>query len=292
MTEQVARRADDSELQSNAATVKSRSRRGRMLKIPRVWPGWLLSVIQIGIVIAIVALWEIAARAQWIDAFFWSSPSKIMETMRTFVENGSAFVDTWFTFRSTILAFVLGTVCGAVIGLSFWWSRNYAKIAQPFLICFEATPKLALAPLIVLVFGIGLASKVAIGIALTIVVTTLTTFAGVRVIDPDSEKLMYSLGASRRQVFFKLVIPSVLPWIISSLRVNIGLALTGAVIGEFIASEQGLGRQILYASQVYDLALIWVAIVILATLSVVMYLTVGHLEKLLLKGLMHETSQM
>jgi NitT/TauT family transport system permease protein len=78
-----------------------------------------------------------------------------------------------------------------------------------------------------------------------------------------------------------------LPWIISSLRVNIGLALTGAVIGEFIASEQGLGRQILYASQVYDIALIWVAVAILALLSITMYLTIGQVERILLKGLMH-----
>ena len=181
----------------------------------------------------------------------------------------------------------LSIALGAVIGLSFWWSRNYARIAQPFLICFEATPKLALAPLIVLVFGIGIASKVVLGIALTVVVTTLTTFAGVCVIDPDSEKLMYSLGATRWQVFIKLVVPSVLPWIISSLRINIGLALTGAVIGEFISSEQGLGHQILYASQVYDIALIWVAIAILAFLSITMYLTIGQVERILLKGLMH-----
>ena len=98
---------------------------------------------------------------------------------------------------------------------------------------------------------------------------------------------MYSLGATRWQVFTKLVVPSVLPWIISSLRINIGLALTGAVIGEFIASERGLGRQIIYASQVYDIALIWVAVAILAVLSIAMYAGPSARSRLLLKGLMH-----
>ena len=142
---------------------------------------------------------------------------------------------------------------------------------QPFVICFESIPKLALAPLIILVFGIGLASKVAIAVALTVVVSTLTTYAGVQAVDPDSERLFYSLGASRLQVFLKLVIPSVLPWTISVLRVNIGLALTGAIVGEFISSQYGLGREILYAGQTYDIALVWVAVLVLSAFSVVMY---------------------
>ena len=106
------------------------------------------------------------------------------------------------------------------------------------MICFHSLPKLALAPLVILVFGLGLASKVAIATALTVVVSTLTTYAGVKALDADSEKLFYSLGATRWQVFRKLVVPFCLPWIISVLRVNIGLALTGAIVGEFIASRR------------------------------------------------------
>jgi NitT/TauT family transport system permease protein len=151
-------------------------------------------------------------------------------------------------------------------------------------ICFESLPKLALAPLVVLVFGIGLASKIAIATALTVVVSTLTTYAGVKAIDPDGEKLFYSLGATRLQVFRKLVIPACLPWIISVLRVNIGLALTGAVVGEFIASQHGLGRAILYAGQTYEIALVWVAVLVLSTLSVIMYVAVSWLERVLRKG--------
>lgn len=262
-------------------------RRGRILREERRWPSWCVLACQAGAAVFVVALWELAAELKWIDTFFWSQPTKIFDTARIFVVTGNAYIDTWFTFRATLMGFAIGTVAGALIGLSFWWSRNYAAVAQPFLICFEATPKLALAPMIVLVFGIGLASKVSLGVALTVVVTTLTTFTAVRTVDQDSEKLMYSLGATRWQVFTKLVIPSVLPWVISSLRVNIGLALTGAIVGEFISSQQGLGRQILYASEVYDIALIWVAVMILAMLSVIMYIAVGQLEKALLKGLMH-----
>ena len=197
---------------------------------------------QVGILIGLIALWQAAADRGWIDGFFWSKPSDIFATLIKFFAAGDAWTDIGFTFRSTIFGFLIGTTCGSLLGLSFWWSRNYAAIVQPYIICFEALPKLALAPLVILVFGIGLASKVAIATALTLVVSTLTTYAGVKAVDSDSEKLFYSLGASRLQVFRKLVVPFCLPWIISVLRVNIGLALTGAIVGEFIASQHGLGR--------------------------------------------------
>ena len=228
--------------------------------------------------------WEIGADAGFVDAFFWSQPSAIFKTLQIFFTTGDAWTDIGFTFRSTIIGFLIGTIAGSALGLSFWWSRNYAAIVQPYIICFESLPKLALAPLIVLVFGIGLASKVAIATALTLVVSTLTTYAGVKAVDPDGEKLFYSLGATRLQVFRKLVIPSCLPWIISVLRVNIGLALTGAIVGEFIASQHGLGRAILYAGQTYDIALVWVAVVVLSTLAVIMYVTVSWIERVLRKG--------
>jgi NitT/TauT family transport system permease protein len=249
------------------------------------WPPWAILAAQIGILVGVIGLWELAADFGVIDAFFWSKPSAIFHTLTLFFGAGDAFTDIAFTFRSTILGFFIGTAAGAALGLSFWWSRNYAAIVQPYVICFESLPKLALAPLIVLVFGIGLASKVAIATALTLVVSTLTTYGGVKAVDPDGEKLFYSLGATRFQVFRKLVIPSCLPWIISVLRVNIGLALTGAVVGEFIASEHGLGRAILYAGQTYDIALVWVAVLVLSALAMIMYVTVSWIERLLSRGI-------
>lgn len=264
--------------------------RGRVLKTPRKASNAEFALWQIGIVVAIFGLWEYGAGAGWIDTFFWSQPNQVWSKFLVFVQTGDAYVDTWYTMAATILGFVYGTVGGAVIGLSFWWSRTYATVSQPFIIVFHAIPKFALAPLVILVFGLGMPSKVAMGVALTIVVTILTTFTAVRAVDQDSEKLMYSLGASRWQVFAKLVVPSVMPWIIASLRVNIGLALAGAIVGEFISSQHGLGRAILYASQVYDIALIWVGVIVLSVLAVLMYVGVAWLERILLRGFMHGAS--
>jgi NitT/TauT family transport system permease protein len=257
----------------------------RRLPVQRVWPAWFTVAVQAAILCSAVGLWEIAASHGWIDAFFWSKPSAIFSTLLVFFGTGSAMTDIGFTFRATLIGFVLGTTLGTGLGLSFWWSVNYARVAQPYIVCFESIPKLALAPLIILVFGVGLPSKIAIGVALTVVVSTLTTFSGVKSVDSDLEKLMFSLGASRWQVFRKVVVPSVLPWGISVLRVNIGLALTGAIVGEFIASQHGLGRAILYAGQTYEIALVWVAVLVLSALSIVMYVAVSHLERVLMRHL-------
>jgi len=226
----------------------------RRLPVQRAWPLPAIVATQIGILVALIALWQIAADRSWIDGFFWSKPSAIYATLIKFFTEGDAFTDIGFTFRSTMIGFALGTTFGSLFGLSFWWSRNYAAVVQPYIICFEALPKLALAPLVILVFGMGLASKVAIATALTLVVSTLTTFAGVKAL-------------------------------ISVLRVNIGLALTGAIVGEFIASQHGLGRAILYAGNTYDIALVWVAVLVLSTLAVIMYAAVSWLERVLRKGI-------
>jgi NitT/TauT family transport system permease protein len=257
----------------------------RQLPVQKPWKGYQIVLAQILIVVALIGGWQLGAWLKLIDAFFWSQPVAIGHTLAIFFLRGDAITDIAYTFQSTILGFLLGTAAGSLLGLSFWWSRNYAAMVQPFVICFESIPKLALAPLIILVFGMGLASKVAIAVALTLVVSTLTTYAGVQAVDPDSERLFYSLGASRWQVFMKLVVPSVLPWTISVLRVNIGLALTGAIVGEFISSQHGLGREILYAGQTYDIALVWVAVLVLSAFSIAMYVAVSWLEKWLRTGI-------
>lgn len=265
--------------------VPTRQRRVvRRLPVQKNWPSALIVAAQIGIFVGLIVLWELAADLKLIDPFFWSQPTTIWSTLIVFLTEGNAFTDIVYTFQSTLIGFALGTAAGALLGMSFWWSPNYARIMQPYVVCLESIPKLALAPLIVLVFGIGLPSKVAIAVALTVVVSTLTAYAGVRAVDKDQERLFYSIGASRWQVFTKLVVPSCIPWIISILRVNIGLALTGAIVGEFVASEHGLGRTILYAGSTYEISLVWVAVLVLATLSMVMYVIVGWIEKVLRKG--------
>ena len=261
----------------------SEPRRGT-LRRSREPSGGEVAALRVLLVVALLGGWELGARLGAIDTFHWSMPSEIWASGVAAFSEGAIVGDALFTFASTIGGFLIGVLGGVAIGLSFWWSRRYALTAEPLLITFEAMPKLALAPIVVLVLGLGIESKIAMATALVIVVQTLTTYAAVKGVDEDLTTLMYSLGASRLQVFAKVVVPSVLPWVASSLRVSIGLALSGAIVGEYIGSTAGLGRMIQYAGSTFDIALIWVGIFTLAALAMLLYGAVALLEKRLLKG--------
>ncbi|MFT8888031.1 MAG: ABC transporter permease [Ethanoligenens sp.] len=234
---------------------------------------------------AIAVIWEVFTRIGWMDPYYWSRPSTILHTAYIQLTQGTLLRDVAYTSGSTLLGFVSGTLCGSLIGLSFWWSKRYADITEPYLIVFNALPKLALAPVLVILFGIGFFSKVALAFLMTVVVTALSAYGGVKSVDPEMETLLYSLGASRRQVFEKVVVPWSMPWIVSSLRINIALALAGAIVGEFIASNQGVGRMVIYAGTILDINLVWVGVFALSILSLLMYAGVVVLEKWLSKQL-------
>ena len=234
-----------------------------------------------GLLVGLIALWELGARLGWLDAFYFSSPTEIVRTAVTKWRTGDLWRDIAYTSASTLLGFVLGTVIGSLVGLLFWFGRKTALIAEPWLVVLNALPKLALAPVLVILFGIGFSSKVVLAFLMTVITAAISAWSGAKAVDPALSTLLFSLGARRGQVFLHLVVPSSMPWIISGLRVNIALSMAGAIVGEFIASDRGLGRMIVYAGTVFDLKLVWVGVVVLSILSVLMYLAVVLLEKLL-----------
>jgi NitT/TauT family transport system permease protein len=250
-------------------------------------PSWSILAGRIGFFVGAIVLWEVLARLKILNPFLWSMPSLIAgEFVRT-LRDGELFQDASFTFSATIAGFVIGTISGSAIGLSFWWSTWYARVAEPFLIVFEGLPKLALAPIVVLALGLGIESKIGMAVALTIVISALTTSSGMRAVDRDLVRLVFALGATRWQVFSKVILPGTLPAILSAMRINIGLALAGAIVGEFIGSQHGLGRSIEYAGQTYNIALIWSGVFTLSLLSVVLYLVTARLESTILRRFFH-----
>lgn len=234
-----------------------------------------------GLLAALLILWEAGSRWGWVDRYFFSSPSEIVKTAVVQARAGNLWRDVAYTGMSTLLGFVLGTLIGSAVGLVMWFSPRVTLVAEPWLIVLNALPKLALAPVLVILFGIGFGSKVVLAFLMTVVVATLSALSGVRAVDPALESLLVSLGARRRQVFTHLVVPTAMPWMISGLRINIALSMAGSIVGEFIASDRGLGRMIVYAGTTFDLKLVWVGVVVLSILSILMYAAVVMLEKLL-----------
>ena len=237
------------------------------------------AVLQAAAVIGFFALWEIGVRAGWVSAFLVGSPFGIFAEGYKMLMSGDLVSDTWYTLFEAILGFVIGTIFGSLLGLALWYSAFVARLVEPFIVAINSVPKIALAPIVVLWFGTGLVSKVMLSVSLTAIVALIAAYQAAKDADVDLQSLMISMGADKHQVFFKAVVPSPLPSIIATFRINIGFGLVGAVVGEFISSQRGLGHLIYTASSLYDLNTVWVGLFTLMIMGFVLYYVIDIIER-------------
>lgn len=233
--------------------------------------------------IVLLVVWYIFTLSDPKRQFIFSSPQKVYEAFVHLVSNGELIRHAGTTIFEALAGFILGTLTGALIGLSFWYSRTVAKIAQPYISALASVPIFAIAPMIIVWFGIGILSKIMLAFLSTVVVAIVQSYQGAMTVEPRILKLMQVLGASRWQVFSIVVVPSSWIWVINAMKLNIGLALLGAFIGEFISSEQGLGYMIVKASGLYDMATVLVGVITLICIALVLTMAVGRLEARLLR---------
>ena len=230
-------------------------------------------------VVVFFALWEIGVRLGWISAFLVGSPAGFFAVAKTMTLSGVLFSHTWFTLFEAILGFVIGTIFGSLLGLVLWYSVFVARLVEPFIVAINSVPKIALAPIVVLWFGTGLVSKVALSVSLTAIVALIAAYQAAKDADVDLQSLLISMGADKHQVFYKAVVPSTLPSIIATFRINVGFGLVGAVVGEFISSQRGLGHLIYTASSLYDLNTVWVGLFTLMIVGFVLYYVIDIIER-------------
>lgn len=238
--------------------------------------------LQILAVLAFFLAWEAGVRGGFISAFLFGSPAGIMKVLAASIGSGALVSDTGYTMFEAILGFAFGTVIGSVVGLALWYSAFMARLVEPFIAAVNSVPKIALAPIIILWFGTGLTSKVALAISLTAIVALITAYQGAKDADKDLQALLFTMGADKHQLFRRVIVPSTLPAIIATFRINIGFALVGAVVGEFISSQHGLGHLIFVASSLYDLNTVWAGLFTLMLVGSVFYHLVEWLERWLL----------
>jgi NitT/TauT family transport system permease protein len=237
------------------------------------------AALQAAAVIGFFALWEIGVRAGWISAFLVGSPFGIFAEGSKMLMSGDLLSDTWYTLFEAILGFIIGTIFGSLLGLALWYSAFVARLVEPFIVAINSVPKIALAPIVVLWFGTGLVSKVMLSVSLTAIVALIAAYQAAKDADVDLQSLLISMGADKHQVFFKAVVPSTLPSIIATFRINIGFGLVGAVVGEFISSQRGLGHLIYTASSLYDLNTVWVGLFTLMIMGFVLYYVIDIIER-------------
>ncbi|GER66501.1 putative ABC transporter permease protein YtlD [Weizmannia acidilactici] len=238
---------------------------------------------QLLILIVFFCLWEIASRRHWIDPLIFSSPSKVWALFVGKIEDGSLYIHLGITVFETIMGFILGTLLGAVLAAILWWSPLLSKILDPYLVVFNAMPKVALGPILIVSMGPGFSSIISMGIIISVIVTTIVIYTAFRDVDPNYIKVLRSFGATRMQVFREAVLPASVPVMISTLKVNVGLAWVGVIVGEYLVSSQGLGYMIIYGFQVFNFTLVMLSMIMIAIVATIMYQLVDLLEKKLMK---------
>jgi NitT/TauT family transport system permease protein len=237
---------------------------------------------QVLILTTLLAFWEHATPKNSPAAFMFGSPSAITGFLVQMAQDGSLWRDAAITGMETLLGFFMGNLAGTLIGLSLWYSRFVSRVVEPFVIALGSIPIIALAPIVIIWFGTGLISKVAMSTLSVVIVALMTSYKGAVGVDGDQINLMKTLGASKLQIFRKLVVPASLTDIFAGLKLTVGFALIGAIVGEFMSSSEGLGHAIFKAGSLYVIPKVFASLAVTIVLALLLTYLVGKIERLLM----------
>jgi NitT/TauT family transport system permease protein len=241
---------------------------------------WLRQLIALGLVIA---AWEAAGRAGWLNPLFAPSPSKVWAALVDLFADGRIWPHLEATFSAALGGLVLGLVVGVLLGVVAALVPFIAELLEPVMTLLNAIPRVILAPLFVIWLGIGLASKVALSFILVAVLIFFTVFSGIRQVDRRLVERVITLGGDRWALVRHVYLPSVASWVLGNLKIAVGFAFTGACVGEFVAATQGLGYLLSFAQSTYNAALMFALILLILVVVLVIFGIAGRLEKHVLR---------
>lgn len=236
------------------------------------------------VLLAIFGLWELLIRIGRYPPFILPPPKMVWQKMLVVLMDGSLWEHSKYTIWESVLGFLAALVFGTVLGYFFAKSPFLEKLISPYIVASRGVPVIAIAPLLVIWFGFGLASKVFISFFIVFFPMLVNTIVGMREVDGNQRELMRSYRASSWQVFSLLEVPSALPVLLGGIKVGITGSIMGAVVGEFVGSDRGLGFLVNLSKGLFDTSLMFVAIATLAVLSFLLYSSVWLVEAMVLKG--------
>lgn len=239
-----------------------------------------------GLFLFFLLLWESTAQKGILDSFIFSSPSLILSAFLRMIKDGSLLTHTGVTLFETLLSFALVTVLGIGIALFLWCFPRLASVLEPYLVILNSLPKSALAPLFIVWLGTGTDTIIVAGISVALFGSIINLYTGFKHVDEEKLKLIYTLGGNRLTALRKVVLPASIPLILSNMKVNVGLALVGVIIGEFLAARRGLGYLIIYGTQVFQLNMVITSIIILCVIAMALYQCIQFAEHLYKKKTM------
>ncbi|MDP3251003.1 MAG: ABC transporter permease [Hydrogenophaga sp.] len=253
-----------------------------------------LRLWQVGLLVALIAFWYVMTTPGLITpfmfdndrqaAFFFGEPVRVAERIWTwFVTDADIYQHLGVTLTETLLAFAIGAIGGLLGGLWLALSPMASAILEPYIKAMNSMPRIILAPIFAVWFGLGIASKVALGVTLVFFIVFFNVYQGVKEVSPVILANARMLGASQRQLLRHVYLPSATSWVFSSLHTSVGLAFVGAVVGEYLGSSQGVGYLILQAEGSFDINTVMAGIVVLTLFALVLDAVVGKIEKRLMK---------
>jgi NitT/TauT family transport system permease protein len=238
--------------------------------------------VQLSLLLLFFIVWETAGRLRWIDVLLFSFPTKIFNHIMQDIISGEIWRHIGTTVGETVIGFVLGTLLGTGLAIVLWWSPFISKVLDPYMVVFNSMPKVALGPLFIVVFGAGFMAIVVTTLSVIVIITTLVVYNSFSEVDSNLVKVIQTFGGSRYHIFRKVIFPASFPAIISTLKVNVGLAWVGVIVGEFLVAQMGLGYLIIYGFQVFNFTFVMSSLFIIAVVATVMYQIVVYMERKLL----------
>ena len=235
------------------------------------------------LLVFLIGFWELVAYKNWVDPFIISSPSRVVKQAVELYNNGTLFLHIFTTLNETILAFALSTIIGFAVAVVLFLITPIRRVLEPYLVVLNSLPKIALGPLLIIWVGVGTRAIVAMGILICVVITIINLLNGYLSVSTEKIMLLKSMGANKFQIMTKLVFPATLPNLMSTLKINLGMAWVGVIMGEYLSSKAGLGYLLVYGGQVFQLNLVMCSIVILCILSALMYGIISIIEKIIIK---------
>ena len=239
--------------------------------------GWRLAIIVVGL-----SFWQFAS-GRLIKSFWISSPSAIWHQLVEWVVTGELWINLEVTLTETILGFVFGAIAGVLFGLALGLNRRLAAVLDPFVVAFYSLPKIALAPLFILWFGVGLSSKVVLAMFVVFFLVFYNTYAGTLAVEEELVDVLRLMGASKAQIVRKVILPSALIWIFTGMKSSVPYALIGAVVGEMMASNRGLDYLIQAAAGQYDTGGVFAALFVLMIIATGLHELLKQSERIMLR---------
>ena len=241
----------------------------------------IINVTRILLAVFLIITWQIAADKNIINTFISSSPKKIIETVITLYKDKILFHHIFTTLYEVLISFIISTSLGITIAAILWRYKFIYQILDPYLTVLNSLPKVSLGPIIIIIAKASSKSIIIMALFISLIITIIDTHHAFKETDENKIKFLKSLNATKRQIFFKLVLPSNINNLINTCKVNLSLIFVGVITGEFLVSKSGIGYLIMYGSQVFNLNLVMTGIILLAIMTTLIYYLIILIEKIL-----------